>query len=373
MRRRYVLCAALLLAACMPEDRSAEVDFDAAAVPVERPEAPRHVLDLHPARPTTLGLDSALLAGAFARAGQLPRLRCLLVGRHGEVRAERCFRGPGLSEFHNVKSASKSILSALVGIAIADGLLPGVDAPISSYFEEYLAADTATLRRQITIGNLLSMQSGLERTSGGNYGRWVTSSNWVRYAITRPMVAPPGGQRLYSTGNTHLLSAILTEVTGKSTYAFARDRLAGPLGIRLPGWPTDPQGIYFGGNDMRLTPRGMFRFGELYRNGGVFEGTRVVPEPWVRASLEPRTRSRRGEGYGYGWFIGEAGGYPMFYAWGYGGQFIFVIPDLELTVVTTSDPESPREGEHLREVRTLLDEWIVPAAVVGGAGRIGVE
>src|SRR5690606_20878602 len=107
-------------------------------------------------------------------------------------------------------------------------------------------------------------QSGLESTSGRNYGAWVQSRNWVRDALRRPLVVPPGTRMEYSTGTSHLLSALLTRVTKKSTWAFAQETLAKPLGFSLPRWPQDPQGIYFGGNDMLLTPRQMVAFGELY-------------------------------------------------------------------------------------------------------------
>jgi CubicO group peptidase (beta-lactamase class C family) len=319
--------------------------------------------------PPSVGMDSLLLSAAVDRAGQLPRLRTLLVARHGEIQLERHFRGPALTSPANVKSVSKSILSAVIGIAIAEGHLQGVDQPIAPMFSDYLGVGDDPRKREITIGHLLSMQSGLERTSGAFYGRWVTSPNWVRYALTRPLIDEPGGARLYSTGNSHLLSAALTRATGRDTWSYTRDNLAAPLGINLPRWPTDPQGIFFGGNEMRLTPHAMLRFGELFRNGGRYAGIQVVPEEWVRASLTPRAGLRRpGESYGYGWFLSEVRSHPMFYAWGYGGQFIFVIPALELTVVTTSDPDTPREGEHIRAVRQILQELIVPAAELGVEG-----
>jgi len=317
------------------------------------------------APPRTFGMDSTLLSGAVDQARGLPRLRTLLVARHGEMELEEHFRGPPLTSPANVKSVSKSVLSALIGIAVEEGHL-GVDQPIAPLFEEYLAAADDPRKWQITVGHLLSMQSGLERTSGTFYGRWVMSPDWVRYALSRPMVDEPGGARLYSTGNSHLLSAALTRATGRDTWTYAREKLAAPLGITLPRWPTDPQGIYFGGNEMRMTPHAMVRFGEVYRNGGRYQGVQVIPETWVRESLAPRAGLRRpGEAYGFGWFLSSVAGYPMFYAWGYGGQFIFVIPDLELTVVTTSDPDTPREGEHIRSVRQVLEYWIVPAAMAG--------
>jgi CubicO group peptidase (beta-lactamase class C family) len=322
-----------------------------------------------PAEPT-VGLDPGIVDSALELAGTLPRLRALIIARHGEIEAERRYRGPALDAAANVKSVSKSILSALVGIAIHQGHLEGIDQPIAPFFQRYIPPDDDPAKQRITVGHLLSMQSGLERTSGANYGRWVTSSNWVRHAVTRPMVAEPGTTRIYSTGNSHLLSAILTHATGGSTHAFARQHLAEPLGIRIPPWLADPQGIYFGGNEMLVSPRGLVRFGELYRNHGRMDGRQIVPEEWVRESLQPRGASRwTGEHYGYGWFLSSVRGHPMFYAWGYGGQFVFVIPALELTVVTTSDPDVQRERDHIRQVRRLLAEWIVPAAELGDPTR----
>lgn len=326
---------------------------------------PDHVLALDPRRPRTRGLDSTLLAETLARADSLPRLRCLLIARHGQTLVEHC-RGHRPDGHANVKSVSKAVISALVGIAIGEGQLEGVDQRVTPILEEHIDGAIEPEKRRITLGHLLSMQSGLERTSGRNYGEWVNSPNWVADALRRPMVTEPGGRMRYSTGNYHLLSAILTEQTGRSTLAYARSRLGDPLGIRIPAWQRDPQGIYLGGNNMRLSPRAMLRFGELYRSRGRLDGRQIVPEDWVLESLTPRTRSRwSGEEYGYGWFISHAGGHPMFYAWGYGGQFIFVVPELALTVAATSDPFGPRGGRHLDAVHDLLDNGIVPAAEAG--------
>jgi CubicO group peptidase (beta-lactamase class C family) len=355
-----VLLAAVLLAGCADAGGQGGAGSPPAEPAAERSPAP--------APPPTVGLDSARMALALEQAASLPRLRTLVVGRHGEIEVERRFRGPSLETPANVKSVSKSVLSAVVGIAIADGHLGGADQPVAPFFSRYLAGDPDPRKRQITIGHLLSMQSGLERTSGAGYGRWVASRDWVGFVMSRPMAGEPGRTRSYSTGNSHLLSAVVTQATGRSTWAYARERLAEPLGIALPRWPADPQGIYFGGNEMRLTPRAMFRFGEMYRNGGRIDGRQVVPEDWVRLSLQPHAVSERnGRPYGFGWFLDEVQGHPMFYAWGYGGQFIFVVPDLELTVVTTSDPDAPREGTHLRAIRELLRDWIVPAALAGAS------
>ena len=272
----------------------------------------------------------------LAAAKDLPRLHSLLVSRRGEVVLERYFNGTRATRPANVKSVSKSVVSALVGIAIHRRLIPGVDAPIATWFSE-LKTDREKTKQAITVEDLLTMRSGLESTSNRNYGAWVQSRNWVQHALRRPLLAAPGTTMQYSTGNSHLLSAILTTATRSSTWRFANDNLGKPLGFSFPQWPQDPQGIYFGGNDMLMTPRQMVAFGELYLNRGRAGGAQVVPESWVEQSFVPRGRSPiSGNEYGYGWWSREMGGRRAYYAWGFGGQYVFVVPDLDLVVVTTS-------------------------------------
>lgn len=349
---------ALLGAACRQGDSgeaAAEPAGIAARVPAPALPAPA-------ARP-----DSALLTAALAEASGLPRLNSVLVSQHGRVHAERYFNGTGPDTRANIKSASKSVLSALVGIALREGHLRGVDQPVAEVLPEHFGPGTDPRKRAITVGHLLSMTAGLESTSFGSYGRWVSSRNWVRAALERPLVADPGGPMVYSTGSSHLLSAVLTRATGKTTYAYAREALAEPLGIRLRPWQRDPQGIYFGGNDMYLTPREMLRFGELYLNGGAYRGKQVVPREWVEESFRPRAASEwSGHRYGYGWWIRSSGGHPVYFAWGYGGQYVFVVPTLRLVAVFTSVADAPREPGHLPAIHALLDRYIVPAAEARG-------
>ena len=323
------------------------------------------------ARAPSVGLDSTLLGEAFDSASRMPRLRSLLVARHGELVREAYFNGASADTHANIKSASKSVLSALIGIAIAEGHLDGLDQPIAPLFREYAAANPDPRIDSVTVGNLLAMQAGLEPTSFGNYGAWVSSSNWVRYALTQPFADDPGGRMLYSTGSSHILSAALTRATDMSTLAYARSRLFEPLGIELRGWTTDPQGIYFGGNEMRLRPRELLTFAELYRNGGRHDGTQIVPASWITDSWTQRTTSPyNGHGYGLGWWIRERRGYDVYFAWGYGGQYAFIVPELELTVVTTSDAVAPRTGGHNRALHDMLTNVLIPAAEAGaGADR----
>jgi CubicO group peptidase (beta-lactamase class C family) len=312
----------------------------------------------------TRALEPTLHARAMQRVTHLPRLRSLLVSIDGELVEEGYFGGARPSHWANLKSVSKSVLSALVGIALDQGHLESVRETIDKFFPEHLSGTDDLARKRITIEDLLTMRSGLSSTSNRNYGQWVQSSNWVRHVLVRPLVDVPGTSMIYSTGNSHLLSAILTETTGMSTFDFARRYLAEPLGIEIRPWMQDPQGIYFGGNEMHLKPRAMLQIGELYLNQGRVGEEQVVSQAWIRESLKPRTQSRWSGGeYGYGWWIRTLGGYQAYYAWGYGGQFIFVVPDLRLVVVTTSSSVPGRgRREHQQSIHDLMEYTLVPAA-----------
>jgi CubicO group peptidase (beta-lactamase class C family) len=293
-------------------------------------------------------------------AAEVPRLHSLLVSHHGTLVHERYFNGRRATQHANVKSVSKSIISALVGIAIEQRHIPSVREPIATYFPDLLRAEGDAPKRKITIEDLLSMRSGLEATSGRNYGGWVTSKNWVRYALSRDLETTPGAEMEYSTGNSHLLSAILTKATKRSTWQYAQEVLAKPLGVSLPRWPQDPQGIYFGGNDMLLTPRQMVSFGEMYLNRGRIGERQVVPAQWINASFIPRGRSDyNNQEYGYGWWMRDFAGERAYFAWGFGGQYIFVIPRLQLVVVTTSSTATGEERRtHRRSIFGLLEQII---------------
>ena len=321
------------------------------------------VADARAASPRSL--DADLLAKANSQAASLPRLHALIVARDGRIRLERSYRGPSLDTPVNVKSVSKSVISALIGIAIQQGAIEGPGQAIAALLPDRLPPRPDPRLSRITIDHLLSMRAGLERTSGRNYGRWVNSPNWVRHVLSRPFTDDPGGPMRYSTGNTHLLSAILTRATGRHTHALAQAWLGQPLGIAIPSWQRDPQGIFMGGNNMRLSARALFRFGELYRNGGVVNGKRILSESWVSASWTPRTHSPfSGDAYGYGWFIARACQHDIFYARGFGGQFVHVIPSLGMIVVMTSETTTrTRVGGYRTALTALLKDYIIAAAL----------
>jgi CubicO group peptidase (beta-lactamase class C family) len=296
-------------------------------------------------------------------ASSLEQLETVLVSRGGRLIGEKGFGGASLTRPTNIKSASKSIVSALIGIAIDKGLLEGPDQPIAPLLRRDLPPRPDPRLEAITIGHLLSMQAGLGRTSGANYGAWVASRNWVRSALAQPFVDEPGGRMLYSTGSTHLLSAILTRVSSRSTLALAKEWLGELPGFEIASWERDPQGIYLGGNQMAMPPRSLLAFGDLYARGGrTTEGRQIIPEDWIRRSWQPRTASVfTGDAYGYGWFLRMIADQDVRYAWGYGGQMLYVAPALELTIAMTSDASTPSSRTGYRDELHALASSIIRA------------
>lgn len=308
------------------------------------------------ARPAhAFALDSVL-----AGAAEGDRLRAIAIWHDGREVAARGYGGFDPDRPTNIKSASKSVISALAGIAIARGLLQGADQPIAPLLADDLPPDPDPRLARVTLGHLLSMQAGLQRQSGPNYGRWVSSRNWVRAALAAPFEAEPGGRMLYSTASSHLVSAILAKVSGRTTLALARDWLGGIPGFAIADWERDPQGIHLGGNQMAMSTRSLLAFGAAYAAGGAG----VIPPGWIAESWQPRTASFfTGEDYGYGWFLSRIAGRPVRYGWGYGGQMIYVLPATgrapAAAVAITSDPDQPSARTGYRDELHRLAGQIV--------------
>ncbi len=294
-----------------------------------------------------VGLDPGRLEQAVQDIGELEGVHGLLIARRGRLVVERYFRGSAGNRPHNLKSASKSVLSALAGLAASQDLLK-LDQPIADFLPEAADLD-GTGKRAITVRHLLTMTSGLESTSFGNYGSWVASRNWVRAALARPLQAEPGTRFSYSTGGTHLLSATLSRAAGRSTHDFARKHLFDPLGIRRSAWAQDRQGVHMGGNNLSLLPRDMLKFGQLYLNRGRWNGRQLLPWQWVDESTRPglvgpRGRGRIYGGYGYLWWLRGHRERGAYIASGYGGQYIYVAPAEDLVVVVISTEVSKGRG-----------------------------
>ena len=289
------------------------------------------------------------------------QLHSLQVMQGYEMLIEAAPRGSGLDALANIKSCSKSLVALMLGQVIARGDISGVDATLAEVAPDLIPTDADPQVRNITMQDLVTLRAGLESTSGGNYGAWISSDNWVANALSQPMQSAPGSRMIYSTGSTHVLGAALAEASGESLLSLMRSELGDPLEIEIPPWVRDPQGYYMGGNQMALTPRAMLRIARMMRDEGRWQDTQVIPRGWVEASLEPRTRSPfSGYSYGYGWFL-TGSGYVL--ARGYGGQVIAAHPARDLAVAITSDPTRPaRSGGYFGVLSDLLDGPILALA-----------
>ncbi len=313
------------------------------------------------AGPADSGPDWASIADTARR---LDQLHALVISKDGEIALAEAFRGPALTRPVNVKSVSKTIVASVTGAAIDRGAVPGITASIAEIAPDLIPYGADPRVGALTLEHLVTMQAGLERTSGANYGPWVASGNWVANALSRPFVAEPGRGMLYSTGSFHVLGAALSRATGESLLGLTRDWLGRPLGIEVPAWTRDPQGFYLGGNEMAFAPLDLIRFAEMTRLGGAWDGAQVLSPDWLDAAATPRTRSNfSGLQYGYGWFIGRADGVEYLMARGFGGQVVVVAPARGLSVVITSDPTRPaRSDGHFGDLRDLIETGILPAA-----------
>ena len=299
-------------------------------------------------------METAAIVEEIFRTGPI---KSFMLQRDGELLIEAHRMGMRADRTTNVKSVSKSIISLLVGIAIEQGYLRGVRQPIGVFFPDYFERLPDPEKESITIQDLLTMRAGLASTSRRNYGRWVLSDNWVEFALGRPLIEEPGGEMVYSTGSSHLLSVILTRATGMSTREFANKNLFGPLNIRDGGWDRDPQGYYLGGNNIALSPAALLKIGTLVMNMGVYDGKQIVPRAWIAESMQIYTRSRFNPyDYGYAWWQRELNGHTVQFAWGNGGQYILMLPAFKTVVAIAS--RSGESSTDSRASRRMLFDFI---------------
>lgn len=304
-------------------------------------------------------MDAKILGEMDAYARQhFSQLHSILVVRHGKLVFEKYYNGYDAQRIQHVCSVTKTFTAALIGIAIDKGYIKGVDAKLADFYPEYVTPDSDPRLKKVTIEHLLTM------TSGYAWDDWVDgpkadeTGDPLGYIIGRPFAAEPGEKFSYHTGGSYLLSAILTKATGMKAKDFAAKYLFGPLGITDWKWWTDER-FSAGGLGLNVKPRDMAKFGQLYLNQGVWNGQQIVPAEWIRLATSKHNDGGfpHDEAYGYHCWITSVKGHAAFFAGGYGGQFIFVVPELELVAVITSGWD--RHHEEHRQV--LVNQFIVPA------------
>ncbi len=289
--------------------------------------------------PEAQGVDSHDLTRVLERVVQQEiNLHGLIVYRNGHIILEVYPPPYDAQTVHNIKSVSKSLLSALVGIAIDKGIVSGIDQRVSEFFPEYFKAGEHSGKHDISLRHLLTMTSGLDLDESGPSKKAVFSSDdWIGAALQHPLVALPGLRFAYSTALTHLMSGLLSRASGSSLLTFCQRYLCGPLGFVGMQWRTGPSGYYFGGAELYLRPRDMLKLGLLYLNEGRWQGQQLVPSSWVHASTQDQLGHIASEQqYGFWWWPVDDG----YMAIGWGGQRLLVIPRKNLVIAATfADPD----------------------------------
>jgi len=338
------------------------------------------------AAPTREGMDPKGLAMIDDDTGRVyPALRSVLVVRHGVLVLERYYHGATPATYLNVFSVTKSVTSALVGIALGEHTVGGLDQPIGRLLARHLPPGADPRLRTATLEQVLTMTAGLpaDPTNGHDPPGLAHARDWVRFVLGQHPATTPGARFAYSSDGSHLLSAIVADATGQSTLHYAQVKLFEPLGIAsdhpfeplfAPGnaaayqragfaWPTDPQGYHLGFAFLKLTARDLAKLGYLYLKGGVWEGRQVVPAAYVRASTQThiRTGDPHAPGYGYQWWTMTEQGHRGFAALGVGGQLVEVLPDLDLVVVMTSEVSTVQDVRTGSASRALVGDVVVPA------------
>jgi CubicO group peptidase (beta-lactamase class C family) len=311
--------------------------------------------DWRTSTPEEQGMDSARLAAMLEWVQQQRlNLHSLMVIRKGYIVSETYFDSYRQNDRHQLFSCTKSFIATLIGIALDRGDIQRIDAPVMDFFAGRPFANLDERKQAMTLQDLLTMRSGLDwQESDPSYMELMRSSDSVKYVLDKPMAQAPGSQFNYCSGCSHVLSAILQQVTGANTLDYANKNLFKPLGITNLRWDKDPSGIPIGGWGLQLTPREMAKLGYLYLHDGAWEGRQIVSSAWVQAATQQHTTTDGELGYGYQWWV-----YPSFGAYtalGLEGQTIFVVPEADLIVVTTAEVDGHEQ------IFRLIEEYIMPS------------
>jgi len=321
------------------------------------------------APPEEQGINSRILSNAFDHAERLGFMYSLLVVRNGKLIVERYFNGTDKYYADHTCSTGKSYTSALVGIALRENYLTSLDQKMMDFFPEYTTPDLDPRKFDITIRQLLQMRAGYAFEESGDYiDPWFQSRDMMEFAIEVPLAADLDQTFAYSSHSSHILSGILTKATGMSTYEFAKQYLFDPLDITVKRWDQDSLGYYFGFGYLWFSPRDMARFGYLYLNNGFVDGQQIIPAEWIEASTQRYSTDAswfkkhfEDFGYGYQWWLAQAGGYDVYFALGHGGQIIVNVPELDMVIVTTAHWEVSPEtsGTQINSVLNLISNFIL--------------
>jgi len=292
----------------------------------------------------------------------LPNVYSLLVIRNAAIVFEQYYQGYDATSLFDIRSATKSFVSALIGIAIKEKYIPDLDQKILSYFPEYGATNMDSRKAAITIRDLLTMKSGLAWDEERDFEQLYSIENWIQYIFNTPMREEPGSEFYYNSGASHILSELINRATGLRALEFAQQRLFSPLGIGNHHWASDPMGVTLGYAGLSLTARDLAKLGLLYLNHGVWNERQILTPEYVRDSTIAWSSGGFPEEaeYGYHWWVLPSGAHPAFFAAGYGGQYLWIVPDLDLIAVTTANHQLP--PVLIQDHSFLITDFVVASA-----------
>jgi CubicO group peptidase (beta-lactamase class C family) len=297
--------------------------------------------------PAEQGLDPKLVAELYYNAAKLPRLYALLVVKDGYLIAEKYFNEGSVEQKNELQSATKSVTSALVGIALEQGCLSSVDQKMMEFFPEFAGQIDDPRKEQITIRDMLQMRSGYPDEETGGPALWeaLVSGDYMPLILGIPLTRDPGTKFQYSGLTSHWLGVIVARACGTDLKSFAQEHLFSPLNAEVGDWLMQLDGYYSGLAGMHVAARDMAKFGLLYLNEGEYEGNRIFPAGWVRDSLQRYSDPAKSSygyfrdcGYGYQWWSARAGDRYFSYASGHGGQLVVLLDELDMVIVTAADP-----------------------------------
>jgi CubicO group peptidase (beta-lactamase class C family) len=354
MIRRAMICILLfgLLTGCTKEETTKKANHIQNNVQdFKDHETPQRLPDYWPTKkwrtslPEQQGVNSAKLADLFERLEKENQfIDSLIIVKNGYIVAEKYYGIYSKDTMHEINSVTKSMMSAVTGAAIADGHITGVDEKVLDYFPGRKIQNMDTNKQNWTIHQFLSMSAGLDwREIGENkspdfWSEFEYTEDTVKFVLDKPINRIQLKKFNYNTGLPHVLSAIVQNQTGMKTSEYARKKLFEPIGITKFDWP-EAQGVSKGGYRMSMSPRNMARFGYLYLQHGKWDGKQIIPEEWVKKSTSPQvpTRMAGAENYGYYfWLHKTKDGYDEISAMGDRGQYIIIVPQLDLVVVQTA-------------------------------------
>ena len=318
--------------------------------------------------PEAQGFHSDSIQLALNEVRQTPFIMSFLVIRNGYLVVEEYASGLDAEYEFSIRSVTKSITSSLMGIALKNRDLDSLDQTILPLFSEYITQVMDPRKHQITVRDLLKMEGGIDRDSGFEQAI-STSTDWMKTIIHHPLAFSPGDTFCYTSFGVHLLSGVLTKITGISLWEYAEEFLCEPLGITIRYWDEDPKGYNFGGGAIYMTSRDMARFGYLYLRNGSLESQSILASEYVQASFTDHLCEGRSWGpvddlgYGYLWWLGKVGSHDIRFALGYAGQFIILLPDLDMIIVATSAfPFTDEDAdEQERAILQLIADRFLPA------------